>query len=83
MSEVKDKTKENILEYLEEIEQLVKTKFINTHSTTSIELEKKLAALEEKFQLVNERNKKVYDILNQVITELENLLTNEDTKCQL
>ena len=83
MNEIKEKTTEELLESLNELEQLVQTKLITPNpSSTSSEFEKKLTDLEKKFQLVNEKNQKVYDILNQVISELESLLTDENNKCQ-
>ena len=59
MSEVKEKNKEQLLESLNELEHLVKTKLTTVASKPSNELEEKLFSLEEKFQLMNEKNKKV------------------------
>ncbi|NRA74123.1 MAG: hypothetical protein HRU36_05240 [Rickettsiales bacterium] len=82
MNEVKEQTKESILTSLNELEQLIKTRLEDKPSNSSPDLDKKLVDLEKKFQLVNEKNQKVYDILNQVIAELENLLIDENNKCQ-
>jgi hypothetical protein len=70
--------KDDLLEALNELEQLVKAKL----SKPAEGLEAKLTELENKVQTLNEKNKKVYDILGKVITELEGLLTKEETRCK-
>lgn len=71
--------KDDLLEALNELEQLVKVKLSVKPSEG---LEAKLTELENKVQALNEKNKKVYDILGKVILELEGLLTKEEIRCK-
>jgi len=80
MNDVKDKTAEDLFESIDELEQLVKIR-LGIPAGAHPELEKKLAELEKKFDLIRERNQRVDCELDQVIAELEKLLKDEKNKC--
>jgi hypothetical protein len=76
------KTKEDLLESLNELALLVQAKIEGLTAQSSIGLEDKLTKLEGKIQSLNEKNKKVAAILEKVMNELENLSSFEEIKCQ-